>query len=148
MKRPLALYFAGALAISALTSCEESPARPTIVESKMEIYFWASSKINVRVRNDGRDGWIAISYNTTRIDTDYDITRRGGIERSIREAVNGDDSKYVLESKKTTVQTGNWECRVFLKAGETKLVQLELPGRSGADAQHGPFVTSVHSKTD
>ena len=116
-------------------------AKPVIVESKLETHVFADNQLNVRIRNDGRDGWVLVSYKTTHTSSDLFIRRRGRIERWWSE----DDSKLDVVPKEQTTQGGPWECCTFLKAGETKAVQLELPQNNSSHTQLGPFVSAVLS---
>lgn len=127
-------------------SAAEAPAKPMILDTELETNMFTSNKINVRIRNDGLEGWVVISYSTTQTSTDYSVRRRGKIERTVRDAINGDDDKYVLESDQHTKIKGAWQCCTLLKAGEIKLIQLELPGHSGLDDQRGTSVSAVLSK--
>ena len=54
------------------------PAKPVIVNKKLETYWFADSKLTVGLRNDGKDGWVVVFYKTTRTNTSWEVKRRSG----------------------------------------------------------------------
>jgi len=114
----------------------EPPAKPVVTNQQLETYWFAKNKINVWLRNDGKDGWVRISYETTSTDTSWDIKRRSGAEVWLRHNLTSeDDSEYVLQGETRTYTAGSWSCYTFMKAGQSKHIQLEMPGHSSWDTQ-------------
>jgi hypothetical protein len=88
MKRRLKAFGATAIAILFLCGCErQPPAKPVILEKKLATNVFSDNKLDVRIRNDGRDGWVLLSYGTTDTSTDIEVRRRGKIERTISDAI-------------------------------------------------------------
>lgn len=146
----IGLTLVGAVGVMLIASRPAAPSKPTaipeVIDSKLETHLFADNKINVHIRNNGRDGWVSISYSTGQTRTEVVRRRRGKLERTLLEWFDGNDSKYERTMKRSYKNTGSWEWCTFVGGGETKFLQLELPHHSSGDEQSGPYVSAILSQ--
>ena len=117
------------------------PARPQVLEHRLDSRVFGDNILNVKVENAGQAGWVVIS-NVAGRSVDK-IEYEPGAVTWFRNTFTTDPS-LGFDVKSRWRQTGRWEVCTWIGAGETKWVSFELPGHSSSSTD-SPKATAVHT---
>jgi hypothetical protein len=116
------------------------PARPEVLDYRLEARVFGDNLLKVKIRNGGQAGWVMISNVATITTTELEY--EPGAITWFRNMFTKDPS-LGFNAKTSSREAGRWEVCTWIAAGETKWLRFALRGHDSS-SHNGPTVVGVH----